>query len=383
MDSVSEETREVVLTVQKFKWREGSVSNATGSLVYYRAGLDGTVMVPSDAGGGSPPSAVSYQSFPAYTILYTPIDSLVVTDSQTGQTLVPNVDYWIVRQMSKVICQSTAGGQEIISVPTQAVNLVFEDQTGYRLRKNIDFTYFNGNAFIQVSAATPAGSTLYAVGLYEQDPTGPYASVAPENYLNIVLQPGESVTPGQVMVQTSAGDFTSVIELPDSSLVFPVLLGPGQYARWEARINSTLPDANGIPQPQVKRVALKMDMNKNIVPGLWLAIGDLVVPDDQVAIIVSPTFTETYQVYGSKENLSFVLEIKSNDLTSASEISEMVKHWLLVYGRTNMEADGITIFECSRTQRGEQRRPKRDRSHLFLRTRRHRSQRTGRSSCHA
>jgi len=118
-----------------------------------------------------------------------------------------------------------------------------------------------------------------------------------------------------------------------------------------------MPDANGIMQPQVQRTALKMEMNKNIIPGLWLAFGDLAVKEDQVAIIVSPTFTETYEVYGSKENLDFTLEVKSNDLTSASEISEMIKHWLLVQGRTNMEADGITIFKVSRTQRGAQRDP--------------------------
>jgi hypothetical protein len=356
VDSVDESTREVELTLQKFKWREGHVSNATGSLIYYRTGLDGTLMVPSD-GSGSPPTPVSYQSFPMYTILYTPINMLVVTDSKTNQVLVPNVDYWIVRQMSKIICQSTYGGVELISVPTTAVNLTFEDQEGYQLRQGIDFVYFNNNKFIQVSQATPKGSTITAVGQFKEDPSGPYASVGPENYLDVVLQPGESITPNQVSVITPAGNFTSVLELPNSALIFPVLLGPGQWAKWETRINALMPDKNGIMQPQVQRHALKMEMNKNLIPGLWIAIGDLVVPEDQVAVIVSPTFTETYEVFGSKENIDFTLEVKSNDLTSASEISEMIKHWLLVQGRTNMEADGITVFKCSRTQRGQQKDP--------------------------
>jgi hypothetical protein len=353
VDSVDEATRGVDVTIQKFKWREGSVSNATGSLVYYRTGLDGTVMVPSDS--TAPDATINYQSFPNYTILYTPINLLVVTNSQNNQTLVPNVDYWIVRQTSKVICQSTVGGQEIVSVPTNVVSITFQDQDGYTLRPNIDFTYYNGSAFIQLSIATPSGSTITAVGLFEEDPTGAYASVGTENYLNIVLQPGESLTPNQVIVQTSAGNYTGVLELPNASLIFQVLLGPGQWARWEARINALLPDANNIPQTQVHRKAFKLEMNKNIIPGLWLAFGDLAVENDQIAVIVSPTFTETYEVYGSKENLNFTLEIKSNDLTSASEIAEMIKHWLLVHGRTNMEADGITIFECSRSQRGAQR----------------------------
>jgi len=358
VDKVVEESREVLLTVQKFKWRQGTVKNAQGSLIYFRTGLNGSVMVPTDAAPTIVPTPViSFQAFPTYLILYTPINQLVVTNSQTAQVLVPNVDYWVVRQLSKVICASTLGGSEVLSVPTNAVNLVFQDQDGYTLRPQKDWTWFNGNKFILLSGATPPGSTIYAVGLFEEDPTGPYASVNPENYLNVVLQPGESVTPGQVVVSTSAGNFTGVDELPTNALVFPTLLGPGQWARWELRINSTLLDDNGQPQPQVKRAALKMEMNKNIIPGLWLAFGDLAVVDDQVAVIVSPTFTETYEVYGSKENLDFTLEIKSNDLTSASEISEMIKHYLNVYGRTNMEADGITIFTCRRTQRGAQRDP--------------------------
>jgi len=353
VDSVDEATRDVCLTVQKFKWRSGATKNAPGSLIYYRAGLDGTVMVPSDS--TAPLATISYTSFPQYTILYTPINLIVITDSKTSQVLVPNVDYWIVRQMSKVIVQSTVGGQEIISVPTNAFNLTFQDQTGYTLRPNIDFTFYNGKKFIQVSSATPAGSTIYAVGQYQEDPTPAYATVGPENYLDVVLQPGESVVADAVVVIAASGNYTGVTELPNSQLIFPTLLGPGQWARWEVSINALMPDDAGIFQPQVTRKARKMEMNKNLIPGLWLAMGDLVVPEDQVAVIVSPTFTETYEVYGSKENLDFTLEVKSNDLTSASEISEMIKHWLLVQGRMNMEADGITVFKCGRTQRGEQR----------------------------
>lgn len=355
VNSVDEATRDVVLTVQKYKWREGTVKNAPGSLIYFREGLDGTVMVPSDSTATE--ATIQYTSFPTYIILYTPINLLVVTNSATAQVLVPNVDYWVVRETSKVVCQSTHGGVEIISVPTNVVSVIFQDQDGYTLRRGIDYQYFNGYGFIQLSSATPANSTITAMGQFEVDPTPAYASVGPENYLSVVLQPGESLTPNQVSVRTAAGDYTGVIELPNASLIFPVLLGPGQWAKWEVRINSTLPDKSGIQQPQVERIAKKMDMNKNIIPGLWLAIGDLVVPGDQVAVVVSPTFTETYNVYGSKENVDFVLEIKSNDLTSASEISELIKHWLLVWGRSNMEADGITVFEAPRSQKGQQRDP--------------------------
>ena len=78
---------------------------------------------------------------------------------------------------------------------------------------------------------------------------------------------------------------------------------------------------------------------------------------DQVAIIIAPQITETYQVYGSKENLSFTLEVKANDLQTASDLTEMLKQELLVWRRTNMSADGVEVFEASRDYIGEQRDP--------------------------
>ncbi len=89
--------------------------------------------------------------------------------------------------------------------------------------------------------------------------------------------------------------------------------------------------------------------------GIAVAIGDAVVVGDQAAIIVSPTTTETYEVYGSKENLNFTLEFRSNDLQTSSDLSELIKQQLLVIRRNGMEADGITIFEAPRTYRGQQR----------------------------
>ena len=370
VDAVDEATRDVELTLQKFKWREGYIPPAQGSLIYFREGLDGTFMVPSDTSNAG--AQINFSAFQAYLILYTPIQTIAITDTQTGTVLTPVVDYWVTRSMVKVACQSTVGGEEIISIPPNGVSLSFQDQTGYVLRQYVDYTYYMGQrttfpppvrpAFILLSSATPIGSTITAVGMYQEDPSPQYAAVNPENFLSVVLQPNETITPNQVSVQSAVTDQT-VIETPltatpANALLLSPLLGIGQWARWEVRINAQmLDDSNETMVTQLHKKGRKMEMNKDLVPGLWVAIGDLVMKDDQVAIIVSPTWTETYEVFGSKENLNFTLEVKSNDLTTSSEISELIKHRLLVQARTNMEADGITIFEVGRDQQGEQRDP--------------------------
>jgi hypothetical protein len=74
-----------------------------------------------------------------------------------------------------------------------------------------------------------------------------------------------------------------------------------------------------------------------------------------VAIIVQPYTAETYEVYGSKENLTFTVDCRANDLQTASDLSELLRRELLIMRRTNMEADGITLFEASRSYVGLQR----------------------------
>jgi len=76
------------------------------------------------------------------------------------------------------------------------------------------------------------------------------------------------------------------------------------------------------------RYSTAWGQRKLILPGLRLAIGDNVVVGDQCAIIVSPTLTETYEVFGSKENLSFTLEVKQMTCKQLSDLSEMLKREL-------------------------------------------------------
>ncbi len=348
VDSVSEQTREVGLTIKKYKWRQGKITNAFGSLVYFAPGIDASAVTLSEL--NNPSAAISFSAFGNYLILYTAIENLVITSGSPPRTLTANVDYWAVRQQSQVIIQSTKGGpqQELASVPTaEQGKLVFTDQNGYELREGIDFSYL-GPDWIQLSSSSPVGSTITATGSFRSNISQSYGSMNPENLLPVNLLPGEILAPGEVFIQTSQGAVFNVSPTAAGDIQLPVLLPPGGYAFYEVRIDTGV---------STTVTAHKQELNGAIIPGLWVAIGDRVVVDDQVAVIVSPTMTETYQVYGSKENLNFTLEVKANDLQTASDFTELLKQELLVWRKMNMSADGVEIFEVSREYQGEQRDP--------------------------
>jgi len=277
------------------------------------------------------------------------------------------------------------------------VNLT--DQSGYLLRPGLDYV-FQGNQWVMLSQYTPAGSTITANMVVK---VNPYSTVGimPENYLQVDLQGNETLVPNQVFIHTPAGTFTNPAPQADGTLLLPQLLQPGDWLRWEVRIDSgqmkakakkweisnlTQVDPSTIGYARVNTqgevvqkltAAFVHDADKSsladvvqadagqpllvdgqlnpLLPGLRLAIGDNVVVGDQCAIIVSPTSTETYEVFGSKENLSFTLEIKANDLQTASDLSEMIKREILIMRRIDTEADGLTIFEATRSFVGQAR----------------------------
>lgn len=452
VDFFNDQTRELGLTCQQFKWVEGVVRDAVGSTVYFRKGIDINTLTMTDASTGlvipltgfnqstgafayllaptqqlvctynnglsSPPwsgivsynlgDVVTYQGaafisissntnvLPTTTAMWTPYN---VGNPLAGTNLQPLTDYWYERTQSTVVCQSTLGGQEILTVPTN-LSVTFTDQDDYQLRSGIDFQYYDAT-HIQLAAWTPKGSTITANALVKLNPYTT-AGTNPENILQFGLQPGEQLASGQVTVQTTSGDFPNIAVNADGTATLPQLLQPGEWARWAVRIET----------PQVKAKGLKWELNsltivdpntityakpnkdgqlmpvetkwvqsadptqlKDVVqtsagkplltngqqtyvlPGLHLAIGDQVIIGDQVAILVSPTLTETYEVFGSKENLNFTLEVKANDLATASELSEMLKQQLLIMRRENTEADGLTIFEATRDYQGQARDP--------------------------
>jgi hypothetical protein len=453
IDYFNDQTRELGLTVQKYRWIEGVLKNAVGTIVYFRPGIDLSQISLSDAATSTPVQANFYtdEQNGSFAYLITPTQNLVATYGvvsafwdtnvsyaagavvayggsayiagspntgqqpdispsywvpytidvpNAGQRLQPLVDYWYERPESAVIIQTTVTGQQLASIPSPYTSVTFTDQTGYTLRPGLDYT-FQGPQWIMTSAYTPPGATITANMIVK---VNPYNSIGimPENYLQVDLQPGETLAPGQVFIHTTSGDYTNPTVQPDGSLLLPQLLQPGDCMRWEVRVNSgqmkalakkweitNLPqvdpttiqyaklDAQGNPQPipYIYVVNNKGDATalqgvyqasagqpilingqaQPILGGLRLAIGDQVVVGDQAAVIVSPTMTETYEVFGSKENLSFTLEVKANDLQTASDLGEMLKRELLIMRRINTEADGLTIFEITRSYVGQAR----------------------------
>jgi len=415
IDYVSEETRDVGLTVQKYKWAEGksAAGGAVGSIVTFRPNLidpstdvqvDLTTLIATDPTVGT---SVAFNamnsSFGGTMSLITPCTKLWLTFSG-GTALIPNTDYWYERAISTVICQSTLGGQEILSIPDTYLSVTFTDQNGYQLRPNIDFTFYGSPQFIELGPQSPPGSIITANMMAKLNPYTTSPS-NPENTIDIGMTPSESLAPNQVFIHTTSGNYTNPTVNSDGTITLPVLLQPGEWLRYDIRINAgqfkaiakkweinslvivdpntiawAKPDPNqqgkwqplpaayvqsadptelvGVVQISAGEPLLDATGQRSYVfPGLWLAFGDMAVVGDQAAVIVSPSLTETYQVYGSKENLTFTLEIKSNDLQTSSDLAEMVKQHLLITSRKNVEADGLTIFEATRDYVGESRDP--------------------------
>jgi hypothetical protein len=377
IDAVNQETNDVDISITKFRWVEGRYNNAVGSIAYLRQGIDGTTLTAKDLATGD---TVAIKGFSTFVILQVPTETLQLYDANNNP-LVPLTDFWYQRPVSEVIIQSTVGGPEVANITTPWVSFTLTDQDGYELRQGIDWNFYGLN-FIQLNTWSPMGSTITANVIRKLDPST-VSGTNPENILPVNILPNESLAAGQVFIHTNTNDYYSATVNPDGTVTLPNLLQPGDNVRWEVRI------AAGIVTCRGKKFALNglyqtywdanapteypdaTDINKkgaavyvidpttkqrvDVFPGLSIAIGDSVVVDDQSAIIVSPETTETYEVYGSKENLTFTLDFRANDLQTASDLSELVKQRLLVMSRQDMERDGITIFEAPRSFRSSQR----------------------------
>ena len=454
LDFFDDRTRDIGLTVHKYRWVEGNLKEAQGTVVNFRPGIDLNTVVFSDSVTNTPVVATTFnQTTGGFAYLVTPTQELAVAYNSglssptwdatlsyalgadvtfggsayiaaafsagvtpgtdltvwspyslavplAGQSLTPLVDFWYERPESAVIVQSTVSGSQLAEIPSPYISVTLTDQSGYALRPGLDYV-FQGPQWIVLSQYTPPGSTITANMVVKVDPVLAVGSM-PENYLQVNLGPNETLAPGQVFISTPAGSFTNPTPQPDGSLLLPQLLQPGDCLRWEVRVDSgamksrakkweinnlTQVDPNTItyarvdaegnvlPQPISASFVANADpselqgvvqtsagqpllvngLQNPILPGLRLAIGDNVVVGDQCAIIVSPGLCETYEVFGSKENLSFTLEIKANDLQTSSDLAEMIKSQLLVMRREDTEADGITIFEVSRSFVGQAR----------------------------
>ena len=455
VDFFNANTRELGITVQKYRWVEGNLKEAKGTIVYLRPGINITQVNFADSSTSLPITVNGFnQSLGAFGYLLNPCQTLTavynsgltqaawdinatyaagavvtfaavayiavapstglapdanpgqwqpynVLQPLAGQNLVPLTDYWLQQPQTAVICPVTVSGTQLCQIPSPYISVTFTDQTGYELRPNLDYT-FQGPQWIQLSSYTPAGATITANMVVKVNPMNTIA-INPENYLQVDLDAGtESLAPNQVFIHTPAGTFTNPIVNSNGTLTIPTLLQPGDWLRWEVRIVSdkmlamakkweisnllqvdpnsiqyARPDkdgnllpvptkwvqgsdpatlqAEGVMQVSAGTPLLVNGQQTSILPGLRLAIGDNVVIGDQAAIIVSPTLTETYEVFGSKENLTFTLEVKANDLGTASDLAEMIKREMLIMRRIDTEADGLTIFEMTRGYVGQAR----------------------------
>jgi hypothetical protein len=363
IDAVNEETNDIDITVEKYRWVQGHYTNAVGSLVYLRPGIDGTTLTAKDGATGN---AVAIEGSSNYVYLLVPTQTLELYDSNNNP-LTPMTDYWYQRLVPEVIIQNTVGGAEVANILPPWVSFTLVDQTGYQLRQGIDWNFFGLN-FIQLSSSAPPGSTITANVIRKIDPSTTVGT-NPENILQVGVLPTESLAPGQVFIHTTENDYYNAIVNADGTVTLPTLLKPGDWVRWEVRIASGQTTCrgkkfslNGFYDTYLDKsnvVQFVTDPTTNLrtdtIPGLAIAIGDSVVVGDQAAIIVNPTTTETYDVYGSKENLNFTIDVRTNDLQTSSDLSELIKQQILIYRRENMEADGITIFEAPRSFRSAQR----------------------------
>jgi hypothetical protein len=338
VDAVEERTRNVGFTLQMYHWYQGRVPNATGTRIAFRPGIDASTVLLTDTATGTTPGSLPGSSF---LYLLSPVASLQI-QTASGTILLPNTDYWVEQSRTETLV-TTTGGSQIVWVPLQFVTISITDQTSYTLRPDLDYSFVDQNTIV-LSSFTPVDSVLSVTGLVKLDPTVSGNLMDPENILNFTLAPGEELVTDEVYV-TTGDDHIKITPNPDGSILLPFLLAPGGKLWYEARVST----------PPVQVAGQKNALNRGMISGLDIAIGDNVSVGDQCAILVSPTQTETYHVYGATDSISFTLDVKANDPQTASRVAELIKDALLITRRNAMVNDGVNIMTMSRAQQSQAR----------------------------
>lgn len=198
VDFFDDRTRDLGVTVHKYRWVEGNLKQAVGTIVNFRPGIDLTTVNFTDSATSTPVAATMFnQSFGGFAYLITPTQQLraqyndglsapawdatavysagnVVTYAGAayvaqatsagvlpiniafwspyaalvplaGTSLTPLTDFWYQRPLDAVIVQTTKGGSELCNIPSPYISVTFSDQSGYVLRQGIDYT-FQGTA---------------------------------------------------------------------------------------------------------------------------------------------------------------------------------------------------------------------------------------------
>jgi hypothetical protein len=326
LNKVDEQTRGVELIVKKFRSVEGKIpGQAKGSVIYFADNVDQTSLVLSDP-------TVQYSQGLNCIILqsYTP-GPLSISNAQGP--LMRMTDYWIVTQQT-IDLLTTAGGTQVLELPSNWLSFTLMDKAqGYVMRPNVDYQAY-GNV-IEFGTYTPAGRVISATFTATADPSYP---IHPENLLLSPLSDGEVLVPGQMKIITSAGNFNnSNLVLESSGYWLNPVLQPGYRCQWYGKIE----------EPDYTVEASKMSTNENIIPGLLIAIGDKTYEGDEVGVIVTQDVTQTYEVYGSNEKISFTIKVTANDRDTVNDLAGMLKEALLVKSRDRHEMLGLTIYEAS------------------------------------
>lgn len=333
VDSVDEGSSEVGLTMEAYKWYEGRIHNAAGTRIGLAPGINGTSLTVSDP--SQPDVGVSVQAATDHLYLLSTVGSLLIKD-ELGNPLAPMTQFWVEASKTEVLLASTVFGVQTASIPADYITFSLVDQDGFTLRPNQDYTFLSAKQ-VRLSPWTPSGGTISVQGTIKLDPTVAANLLATENILPLTLQPGETLVPSQVFVSTQEGSHIQVTPKDDGTIVLPAPLPPGGWCTYEVRVL--------VGQSQL--TTHKNAVNKDILPGLRIAIGDQVVVGDQCAIIISPSVTETYRVYGGKPAINFSLEVKANDPTTSDELAKALMRELLYNRRDILESDGLSLFEAS------------------------------------
>lgn len=333
MDSVDEATREVVLTCEKLKWVTGQVTNATGSYITVSKTYDiNTIGIRNLA-------STDYYRVGNKIYVNKYAETLDVYDMNSSISLVAPQDFWFEHKDEVVIVADTVAGYQMYPIPDMSfISFDVVDQDGYVLRRDTDYK-ISGTDLI-FSSWTPAHQKFSMVGLFRRDPNV-VGFINSENLIDITTNPGEYIETNQFTAVTTTGNlsFSDLTKNSQDAYYLTNLLHPGDNMVWEARIN--------LGQSQIK--AKKNALNINLIDGLTVYIGDRTVVNDQVAIVVYPYITELYEIYGSKENISFDIDIRTNDMRTSSEIAGLIKEFILVSGRDFLNSCGLTIYEVSRS----------------------------------
>jgi hypothetical protein len=338
--SVDEATGEVVMDYQFMRWVEYKAPDpAHGTLFYVKPpwkveniGIDGLIL-----------GTDYYHLLNGMALLTYPDGPLRLYDTKTNDTLIPGLDWFVMRD-DKLKLADTLGGKQHIILPPEVLSLTgLEDQDGYLLRERSD--YWRDGGGIDLTDYTPVGHEIWGVGTFIFDPNTTDI-IHPENQIKAIPNGHETLVQKELVYKMGDGPhgFSDIHVRADGTYWFKFLADQGDWIFWEARFQEALTELK----------ATKMTVNQNMIPGVQVAIGDQVVVGDQAVVIVFPGVEETYEIYGSKESLTFDLEVHSNDLMTSSELAGLIRNMLLIQNRDRFESAGLTIYEVSRSYRGEQ-----------------------------